>query len=60
MPPITLLVYLYRENNAKAAADSDWERLKMQLQTSESLAKKKDDEINSYKKEVRLATVVFM
>lgn len=27
--------------------------LKTQLQTSESLAKKKDDEINSYKKEVR-------
>ena len=45
--------FLNREDNAKVAADSEKEGLKRQLQTIESFAKKRSDEISTYKKEVR-------
>ncbi|XP_027052096.1 CAP-Gly domain-containing linker protein 1-like [Pocillopora damicornis] len=40
-----------RETNAKVAADSEREELEIKLQNAELLAKKRDDEVNSYRKE---------
>lgn len=54
------LLFLYRENNAKVAADSEREELEIKLQTFESLVKKRDDELNSYKEEVRVNVILVL
>ena len=51
-----LLLICYRETNAKVAADSEREELEIKLKNAELLAKKRDDEVNSYRKEVRIST----
>ena len=51
-----LLLICYRETNAKVATDSEREELEIKLQNAELLAKKRDDEVNSYRKEVRVST----
>ena len=51
-----LLSICYRETNAKVAADFEREELEIKLQNAELLAKKRDDEVNSYRKEVRVST----